>query len=102
MNAEFKRRLTRVQMLGKKSIFIAIIVIGACAHLPSQPRSQPAYWGFTGPWDRRSGVSVQTHGSALARVVTGWIALDTTSFRPLLLYPDTIGSHPAIAERKTA
>src|SRR5690242_17708632 len=57
---------------------------------------------ITGPWDRRSDASIQRNGGALARIVTGWIALDTTSFRPLLLYPDTIGSSPAIAERKTA
>lgn len=101
MNAEFKQRLTPVQMLRKGSL-LSIILISACAHLPSQPRSQPSYWGFSGPWDSRSDASVQTHGHLLARVVTGWIALDTTSFRPLLLYPDTIGSRATIAERKTA
>lgn len=86
----------------RKRSLLSIILITACAHLPSQPRSQPSYWGFTGPWDSRSDASVQTHAHLLARVVTGWIALDTTSFRPLLLYPDTIGSHATIAERKTA
>lgn len=101
MKPEFKQRLTPVQMLRKRSL-LSIILITACAHLPSQPRSAPLYWGFTGPWDSRSDASVQAHGHLLARVVTGWIALDTTSFRPLLLYPDSIGSHATIAERKTA
>jgi spore germination protein YaaH len=89
-------------MLRNRSTILLMILTSACAHLPSQPRSQPLYWGFTGPWDRRSDASIQKHGAALARVITGWIALDTTSFRPLLLYPDTIGGHPAIAGRKTA
>ena len=87
--------------LGTSRLF-AIAFLASCAHLPSQPRSQPAYWGFTGPWDRRSDSSVIHHGSRLAQVITGWIALDTTSFRPFLLYPDTIGSLPAVAARKTA
>jgi len=81
--------------------FPALIVI-ACAHLPAQPRGQPTYWGFTGPWDRRSDSSVIEHGSSLAQVITGWIALDTTSFRPFLLYSDSIGSLPTVAPRKTA
>ena len=106
MNAEFKWLRTPVQMpiIARKSArrFLSLVLITACAHLPSQPRVQPLYWGFTGPWDPRSDASVQLHGYSLARVITGWIALDTTSFRPLLLYPDTIGSNPALSQRKTA
>jgi spore germination protein YaaH len=91
------------EFLNKQSRRVfSLVLITACAHLPSQPRVQPLYWGFTGPWDPRSDASVQSHGALLARVITGWIALDTTSFRPLLLYPDTIGGSPALAQRKTA
>ena len=81
---------------------IGLVFLTACAHLPSQPRGQPAYWGFSGPWDRRSDSSVIAHGSSLAQIITGWIALDTTTFRPLLLYPDTIGDLPTVSPRKTA
>ena len=81
---------------------VALVLLGACAHLPSEPRSQPEYWGFTGPWDTRSDASVEQHGSSLARVITGWITLDTTSFRPVQLYPDSVGHNAAIASRKTA
>jgi spore germination protein YaaH len=70
--------------------------------LPSQPRGQPGYWGFSGPWDRRSDSSVIKHGESLAQIITGWIALDTTSFRPVLLYPDTIGNLPTVTPRRTA
>lgn len=105
MNAEFKSLRTPVQMLaiaGKQFRLLSIILIGACAQLPPQPRIQPDYWGFTGPWDPRSDQSVDVHGSSLARVITGWIALDTTSFRPVMLYPDTVGMTGAIGARKTA
>ncbi|GAC1409389.1 MAG: hypothetical protein PVSMB1_07800 [Gemmatimonadaceae bacterium] len=80
----------------------ALLIFTACTHLPSQPRGRPAYWGFAGPWDRRSDASVEEHGASLERVITGWIALDTTSFRPLQLYPDTVSNRPALAERATA
>jgi len=81
---------------------IALVCLAACAHFPSQPQGQPAYWGFTGPWDRRSDSSVIEHGSSLAQIITGWIALDTTSFRPVLLYSDSLGNLPTVAPRKTA
>jgi len=77
--------------------WLGLVLLAACAHLPSQPRGQPTYWGFTGPWDRRSDASVQAHGATIERIITGWIALDTTSFRPLLLYPDSIARQPAVA-----
>jgi len=79
-----------------------LIIFAGCAHLPSQPRVPPAYWGFTGPWDRHSDTSVEAHGSSLERVITGWIAIDTTSFRPVQLYPDSIGKQPVVAPRAMA
>lgn len=80
----------------------ALILVSACAHFPSQPRGEPDYWGFTGPWDTRSDASVERHGSSLARIITGWIALDTTSFLPVQLYRDSIGREPALASRAMA
>ncbi|HET9776996.1 MAG TPA: glycosyl hydrolase family 18 protein [Gemmatimonadaceae bacterium] len=80
----------------------ALLALSACAHLPSQPRGRPSYWGFTGPWDTRSAASVIAHQGSLDRIVTGWIALDTLSFRPIVAYPDTIGNRPALAGRTMA
>ena len=80
----------------------ALLLLSACAHFPSQPRSVPDYWGFTGPWDTRSNISVARHGSSLARIITGWIALDTISFLPVQLYPDSLGRTPALASRAMA
>ena len=81
---------------------LALVLLTACAHLPSQPRGRPTYWGFTGPWDRRSDVSVQAHGASLDKIVTGWIALDTTSFRPVQLYPDSAGRNSTAGSRAMA
>ena len=78
------------------------LLLVACAHFPSTPEGSADYWGFTGPWDKRSDVSVERHGSSLARVITGWIALDTTSFLPVQLYGDSIGRDPALAARAMA
>jgi len=88
--------------LSNTSRLICVAGLAACAHLPSQPRGEATFWGFTGPWDRRSDSSVVEHGSSLAQIITGWIALDTTTFRPALLYPDNIGNLPEVAPRKTA
>lgn len=78
------------------------MILSACAHLPSQPRGRPAYWGFTAPWDERSNATIEAHGGSLDRIITGWIALDTTSFRPIVAYPDTIGRRAALAGRTMA
>jgi spore germination protein YaaH len=77
-------------------------LLAGCVHFPSQPQGVADYWGFTGPWDRRSDASVERHGGSLARIITGWIALDTTSFLPLQLYADSIGKDSARAARTMA
>ena len=82
--------------------FVSLALLSACAHFPSQPQGAADYWGFTGPWDRRSDRSVEEHGASLARIITGWIALDTTSFLPLEPYGDSIGKNPALTGRTMA
>jgi len=74
----------------------------ACAHLPPEPNAPVDYWGFTGPWDKRSDASVQEHGASLARIITGWVALDTTSFLPVQVYPDNFRNDIMIAPRTMA
>jgi spore germination protein YaaH len=94
---------------GRRTNLRSLIVIGpwalalaGCLNLPPVPTSSIDYWGFTGPWDRRSDLSVERHESALSRVISGWIALDTTSFMPEQLYPDTIRSDSLEPERAMA
>lgn len=79
-----------------------LALISACAHFPPEPQGVVDYWGFTGPWDGRSDRSAGDHGAKLARVITGWIALDTTSFLPLEPYGDTVGKNPMMAGRTMA
>lgn len=81
---------------------IALIALSACLHLPAKPQGAIEFWGFTGPWDARSDRSVEQHFNQLARVITGWIALDSTSFRPVQLYRDSVGAEPALAGRTMA
>jgi peptidoglycan-N-acetylglucosamine deacetylase len=87
-----RTRLALVGMLG----------LAGCLQLPRTPSSPIDYWGFTGPWDRRSDESVARHGAALSRIISGWIALDTTSFLPVQLYPDTIRDDPLVQGRAMA
>ncbi|HEY0529394.1 MAG TPA: hypothetical protein VGD02_11235 [Gemmatimonadaceae bacterium] len=78
------------------------VVTTACMHLPSRPTGAVEFWGFTGPWDRRSTASVRKNASSLARVITGWIALDTVSFRPQEIYADSIGGEAGVSGRAMA
>ena len=73
----------------------ALITLAACIHVPSVPSGPAEYWGFTGPWDKRSDQSVEQHGASLGRVITGWITFDTTSFLPVQVYRDTVRTDPS-------
>ena len=73
----------------------ALITLAGCVHLPSAPPAEAEYWGFTGPWDKRSDQSVEQHGASLTRVISGWITFDTTSFLPVQVYPDTGRTDPS-------
>jgi spore germination protein YaaH len=88
--------------LSKLAQWSALILVAACLHVPPVPAGAVDYWGFTGPWDKRSDASVAQHGAELARIISGWIALDTTSFLPDQLYADTLERHPATASRTMA
>lgn len=61
------------------------VVIGS-----RRPITATEFWGFTAPWDARSGRSVAAFGGQLDAVVTGWYTLDSVSFRPVRSYPDTL------------
>jgi spore germination protein YaaH len=87
---------------GRGALLVTLALFASCAHLPPQPRGRPAYWGFTGPWDRRSAASVEANAAGLDRIITGWIAIDTTSFRPVVAYPDSLGGRAALAGRTMA
>ena len=81
---------------------LVLAACGACLHLPARPPGSVEFWGFTGPWDRRSHASLRENGQSLARVITGWIALDSTSFLPVQLYQDSAANDPGFAGRSMA
>jgi hypothetical protein len=90
METEFGRTPSRAQGWKlRRYVLAALALLSAlsCLHLPSSPRGAVGYWGFAAPWDPRSLESIRHHGNDLAVVVSGWIALDSTSFRPVELYP---------------
>jgi spore germination protein YaaH len=59
------------------------------------------FWAFTGPWDPASNNSVRNFGGRLDAVITGWIALDSVTARPLLpsAFPDTLRPRAGAPQR---
>jgi spore germination protein YaaH len=80
----------------RSAIAGCLLVLGAsgCLHLPGGPPDLISYWGFAAPWDVRSTRSIAEHAGDLDVVVSGWITLDSASFRPIELYPDTTRTAP--------
>src|SRR5688500_9812282 len=78
------------------------IFVVACLNLPARPPGTVEFWGFTGPWDERSHESVRAHSNQLTRVITGWVTLDSVSFRPVRLYHDDAAADPELAGRTMA
>src|SRR5437588_3660531 len=98
METDSRYRLARAQGRRAKTSGLAVaalLLVSACVHLPSGPREAVGYWGFAAPWDPRSLASIRAHGSELAVVVSGWIALDSASFRPVELYTDSVHAEAA-------
>ncbi len=71
------------------SALLSLALAAACATLPVIGRPATERWAFSAPWDPRSAASVAAHGPALDVVVSGWIALDTATGAPALLYRDS-------------
>ena len=68
---------------------LALALLAGCASIPLF-RGDDAWWAFTAPWDARSATSLRSHSAALDVAVTGWIALDSLTGRPALLFADTV------------
>jgi peptidoglycan-N-acetylglucosamine deacetylase len=88
----------------RPGILTAVFALGAasCLNLPARPPGTVEFWGFTGPWDERSHESVRAHSHQLSRVITGWITLDSVSFRPVRLYHDDAAADPELTGRTMA
>lgn len=68
---------------------LATLALAGCASLPFLGGSS-RFWGFLAPWDARSATSAVQHASQLDAVISGWIAFDTVTGRPFVLYPDSV------------
>ena len=88
----FKSRAASMTRLLCSLLMLATLAATAPAPQPTNSTQRPEIWAFTGPWDAGSDASVRTNASKLDAVVTGWIALDSSSAQPILpsLFPDTI------------
>lgn len=89
-------------MTHRFSMVAATLAVVSCLALPARPPGGVEFWGFTGPWDPRSHESVRANSDKLSRVITGWVTLDSLSFRPVRLYQDTTARDPSLAGRRMA
>lgn len=63
----------------------------ACAAARGSSGDKPGeLWAFTAPWDTLSDASLAAHSSRIDAAVTGWIALDTVTQQPTILYGDSV------------
>ncbi|MGH7469338.1 MAG: hypothetical protein ACRENP_15405 [Longimicrobiales bacterium] len=80
-----------------------ILTLAASVVRTTEVQSRREYWAFTGPWDPASHASLRDFGPHLDAVVSGWIALDSTTAQPILPspFPDTTATR-ARAPRRMA
>ena len=76
-----------VRLLAAAGAIAALACAASRGGAPDGPRE---VWAFTAPWDSLSDASVAANASRLDAVVTGWIALDSVTQRPALLYGDSL------------
>ena len=83
---------------------ITIALVGAACGTVAIAQARREFWAFTGPWDQASNASVRDFGGRLDAIVTGWIALDSVSAKPILpaLFPDTIRPRGSNSVRRMA
>lgn len=63
----------------------------ACAAARGRSNDNPGeLWAFTAPWDSLSDASLAANSARLDVAVTGWIALDSISQQPTILYGDSV------------
>src|SRR5437867_2950091 len=71
-----------------KKLMLTAAIAGAAG--AGTLRDRRTLWGFTEPSDPRSTRSALMHAAELDVLVTGWIALDSVTGRPLVPHRDTL------------
>ena len=74
-----------------RNLICVLLLLNLSAARYSGAPPRPELWAFTGPWDPRSFASLRSNAARLDVAVTGWIALDSSTAKPILppLFPDT-------------
>jgi len=80
---------------------VPAVLTTSCASVQRAAGTAPAVqvWDFAAPWDPRSGASLAAHGAELDAVVSGFIVIDSASFRPVLFGADTSVATRAATQR---
>jgi spore germination protein YaaH len=69
---------------------IVMAAVGACAARSLGTAARLRVWGFTVPWDAKSGTSARDHATQLTSVISGWIQLDSLTGQPFAEFRDTL------------
>lgn len=77
-------------LTGAFGIPVAAALLSGCTSIPPRPRTTTELWGFTAPWDPRSAASATAHLAQLQVVVSGFVALDSATFRPVTVFADSL------------
>lgn len=67
-------------------------LVTSCATMRGGPGTSIEMWAFAAPWDPRSGATLAAHGAELDAVVSGFITIDSASFRPTVFGADTLAT----------
>ncbi len=68
----------------------ATLTVASCASIPHLSGQSRELWAFTAPWDPASDLSARRNANKLAVIISGWIALDSATARPLELFSDSL------------
>ena len=82
------RSFARLTRLAKP--LLGALVLVSCAGVPHLGGQKREIWGFTAPWDRRSDLSATQNAARMHVIISGWIALDSATGRPLELFTDSL------------
>lgn len=80
----------RPRLLRAFAVASAATVLACAAARGGSGDKAGELWAFTAPWDSLSDASLAANASRIDAAVTGWIALDTITQQPRILYGDSV------------
>lgn len=73
----------------RRAISASCLFVTACLRLPASPPGEVSWWGFADPSDYSAQRALASRRD-LDVVLTGWIVIDSASYRPVMPYDDTV------------